>query len=723
MLLRSWKLLVSAFVGAVMVLAMLPVPAVAADTEAASGMGTAGISGRVTVPEGSSAADVWVYALGSSAGYWWDFTADVDASGGFTFSNLPAGEYRVTAFDQTGELIGVNTYNRAETLNLESGQSLTDLDVPLVAAASVSGRITAPAGTDFSSLTLTAVTTDRVESRAAVLDASGAYTLGPLRPGTYDMVLEHGRDWGSQRSLPATDGTGQLTVTAGQAITGRDLALEAGEPLDRPASLAGDHRISGRIEAPAGTVDFSGVEIGVHYVYGPDDRLHHFSAYARIKPNSQGEFALPEISAGRYALTLLDRNGHLAEIRRYPASGMLTVGSGQNLDGLRLPMEPGARIRGRITAPAPATPDGVTITVWNRDTGEIFREGLPVAPDGSFSITGLAAGHYSLSLRPGNTGLLDARFPSGYSGPQIIVGTGQTVDVGAVGMELGGSIAGRLTDRNGQPIAGAELTATIIGTSARYQTTGKSGPDGSFTLAGLTPGSYTLKALIQSRTGVAGTSEVLYFGNTKDEAAAARIPVALAKQNNIGELSLAAIPRFTDVPAGSQFWTEIEWLASQGIAQGWPDGSYRPLEPVARDAMAAFIFRQHLPAETMFPAPAASPFADVPPGTQFYREMAWLADRKMSTGWPDNTYRPATSVNRDAMAAFLYRMAGNPDFTPPPVSPFTDVATDNPFYKEITWLADQKITTGWPDKTYRPLAPVNRDAMAAFLYRYTTQRS
>ena len=33
------------------------------------------------------------------------------------------------------------------------------------------------------------------------------------------------------------------------------------------------------------------------------------------------------------------------------------------------------------------------------------------------------------------------------------------------------------------------------------------------------------------------------------------------------------------------------------------------------------------------------------------RTGSWI-----STGWPDGTYRPVTPVARDAMAAFIYRM-------------------------------------------------------------------
>lgn len=70
------------------------------------------------------------------------------------------------------------------------------------------------------------------------------------------------------------------------------------------------------------------------------------------------------------------------------------------------------------------------------------------------------------------------------------------------------------------------------------------------------------------------------------------------------------------------------------------------------------------------------------------------------------------------MAAFIYRLANEPEFTAPAESPFTDVSTSGQFYKEIAWLGTTGITTGFPDRTYHPMDDVHRDAMAAFLYRY-----
>lgn len=161
-------------------------------------------------------------------------------------------------------------------------------------------------------------------------------------------------------------------------------------------------------------------------------------------------------------------------------------------------------------------------------------------------------------------------------------------------------------------------------------------------------------------------------------------------------------------------------MSSKGISTGWDDKTYRPQNLVARNAMSAFMYR--LAGEPSYAAPATSPFKDVSKGKPFYKEMSWLAKTGVSTGWSDRTYKPSASVNRDAMAAFMYRLAGSPAFTAPKKSPFTDVSTTNPFYKEISWLAAQGISTGWEQpggtRVYRPVEPVKRDAMAAFMYRF-----
>jgi ribosomal protein L34 len=183
---------------------------------------------------------------------------------------------------------------------------------------------------------------------------------------------------------------------------------------------------------------------------------------------------------------------------------------------------------------------------------------------------------------------------------------------------------------------------------------------------------------------------------------------------------------FTDVPTDHQFYREIAWLEERRITTGWTHDNgtrtYQPQEPISRAAMAAFLCRLAAPEAY---AAAGPVFQDVPTAHQFYREIAWLEAEKVTTGWTDDagtrTYQPASSINRAAMAAFLFRLAAPEGYTPPAVSPFQDVPTNHQFYKEIAWLEAEKVTTGWTDdagsRTYQPQSPINRAAMAAFLHR------
>jgi hypothetical protein len=69
--------------------------------------------------------------------------------------------------------------------------------------------------------------------------------------------------------------------------------------------------------------------------------------------------------------------------------------------------------------------------------------------------------------------------------------------------------------------------------------------------------------------------------------------------------------RFTDVGPNHPFKQPIEWAATNGIAGGYPDGSFRGSEPVTRQAMAAFLGR------TIDGVRLVRIAVDPPPGTSF----------------------------------------------------------------------------------------------------------
>ena len=119
-----------------------------------------------------------------------------------------------------------------------------------------------------------------------------------------------------------------------------------------------------------------------------------------------------------------------------------------------------------------------------------------------------------------------------------------------------------------------------------------------------------------------------------------------------------------------------------------------------------------------------SPFPDVKPGDEdnHASDVLWLAGQKITTGFPDGTFRGLDSVARADMAAFLYRLAGSPKYEPSAKAKamFSDVSDSTPHAKEIRWLADMGISQGWKvgsSSEFRPYGTVARQDMAAFLHR------
>ena len=174
----------------------------------------------------------------------------------------------------------------------------------------------------------------------------------------------------------------------------------------------------------------------------------------------------------------------------------------------------------------------------------------------------------------------------------------------------------------------------------------------------------------------------------------------------------ASASHYEDVPTSHPFHGQILWMVSEGITTGFPDGTFRPTVAVTRQAAAAFLYR--LAGEPEVTSQAG--FEDVPTEHPFHDEIAWMVDEGITTGFSDGTFRPTVPVTRQAAAAFLYRFEGQPPVSG--VAGFSDVPTEQPFHDQIAWMVSEGITTGFPDDTFRPVNDVTRQAMAAFLHRY-----
>lgn len=171
-------------------------------------------------------------------------------------------------------------------------------------------------------------------------------------------------------------------------------------------------------------------------------------------------------------------------------------------------------------------------------------------------------------------------------------------------------------------------------------------------------------------------------------------------------------PPFTDVDCGHPFHTEIAWLTTRGLADGYPDGSFGPGRVLTRKAVAALLYRSAGEPAGPFPDPG---FTDVTADDPFAVPIWWLVDAGLADGFADGTFGPERPMSRQATASVLHRRAGSPGGAPDPG--FTDVPADDPFGPAIWWLADVGATTGAADGGFHPRDPVSRQTSAALLYR------
>ncbi|RIJ67023.1 hypothetical protein D1871_23450 [Nakamurella silvestris] len=103
--------------------------------------------------------------------------------------------------------------------------------------------------------------------------------------------------------------------------------------------------------------------------------------------------------------------------------------------------------------------------------------------------------------------------------------------------------------------------------------------------------------------------------------------------------------------------------------------------------------------------------------TAFGADIQWLADNRITTGNPDGTFGPAQNISRQALIAWLWRYT-HPGQTDPTVTvaPFSDVPANTTFAGAIAWAKAAGITTGTNGK-FDPGASITRQDVAIFVYR------
>lgn len=112
--------------------------------------------------------------------------------------------------------------------------------------------------------------------------------------------------------------------------------------------------------------------------------------------------------------------------------------------------------------------------------------------------------------------------------------------------------------------------------------------------------------------------------------------------------------KFSDVPLN--YWSRpfIEPLADRGIIAGYPDGTFRPEQPIDRDEFAAII-RQSFDRERIRNISSGSDFNDVPENYWATEPIQEAYEMGFMGAFEGNTFRPQQGITRAQALAALSR--------------------------------------------------------------------
>jgi protocatechuate 3,4-dioxygenase beta subunit len=328
------------------------------------------------------------------------------------------------------------------------------LEVSLIPSAALRGIVVSHDGRGVPGVGIHVVQPGglHVSSRTA---EDGTFALDDLSPGPYDL-------WATKEN------TGIRATRRGEAPA-PDVRIELG-PLGALRGRVADARTGAPVTRF--TVTAGGSEAEAREGFQTQE-----------VSDADGAFVLEDLSVGDVSVTV-EAEGYL----RQEASGVVSSG-GEEAPPLEIALEAGVALSGRVTTTA----------------GEPLADARVSAsgggPDSEASTESDEKGNYTLSgVRPGTVTVQFQR--SGYVSVRKSFDTADTTRADAA-LARGLSLRGRVVS-GGVGVARAHVAATSSAVDAQ-DASGFSDEGGAFTLDGLTPGPYTIRA--SSREGDEATLE------------------------------------------------------------------------------------------------------------------------------------------------------------------------------------------------------------------------
>ena len=173
---------------------------------------------------------------------------------------------------------------------------------------------------------------------------------------------------------------------------------------------------------------------------------------------------------------------------------------------------------------------------------------------------------------------------------------------------------------------------------------------------------------------------------------------------------------FVDVAKGKFYYDPVLWAISQDpqITTGVDAAHFEPDRICTRAHVVTFLWRANGCPE---PQSLTSSFKDVKNTSKYYyKAVLWAAEQGITTGYSDGTFRPDDECTRGQVVTFLWRANGQPKPTVMS-NPFSDVPAGKYYTNAVLWALQTGITKGRTSTTFGPEDPCTRGHVVTFLYR------
>lgn len=171
--------------------------------------------------------------------------------------------------------------------------------------------------------------------------------------------------------------------------------------------------------------------------------------------------------------------------------------------------------------------------------------------------------------------------------------------------------------------------------------------------------------------------------------------------------------RFSDVPTTKHFAEAVYELAERNIIGGYPDGTFKPGNPITRGQAAAIIAKLTKMDLTNVKNPN---FKDVSESNGYYKAIAALAETGIIGGYEDGRYGPNDPIKRGQLASILVKAFDLPrysfDYTK---NPFKDVVYSESHGSNILILYRLGIAGGTSPDRFSINTPVTRGQAAKMM--------